>query len=46
MDYVCDSMTIDEIWTTIADADKNGYIIGGGTATSGPDSTLNAVGLN
>ena len=39
-------MTLEEIWTTISDADKNGYIIGGGTPNTSSDETLNEVGLN
>jgi hypothetical protein len=39
-------MTLEEIWTTISEADKNGYIIGGGTPNTSSDETLNAVGLN
>lgn len=45
-DYVVSSLTVDEIWTTISDADSKGYIIGGGTPNNASDSTLNTVGLN
>ncbi len=46
LDYVVESMTAEEIWTTISDADKKGYIIGGGTPNTSSDQTLNSVGLN
>ena len=45
-DYVCASLSIDEIWRIISDADKNGYIMGGGTPNTGDHTTTNDVGLN
>lgn len=46
LDYVCSTMTSDQIWTILSNANSKGYIIGGGTPNSGSDATTNSVGLN
>ena len=45
-DYVCESMTVEDIWKTISEADAKGYIMGGGTPNTGDHTTTNSVGLN